>query len=63
MSYAYGVQFFSARLSGLVDATDYTFGVRAYNVTGEESNTMTVNVTADATGPPPVYNLSGGSIA
>jgi hypothetical protein len=37
----------------------YTIGVRAYNATAEESNSNTVIVTADATGPAAVGALTG----
>jgi hypothetical protein len=47
-----------ANLSGLMDGVTYVIGVRAYNATAEEPNTMTVTVTADATGPGPVDSLT-----
>jgi hypothetical protein len=50
---------FASTLSGFTDGTTYTIGVRAYNATAEESNTNTVNVTADATGPAAVVSLTG----
>ena len=62
VAYSTGIQFFTAKVLGLTDGTAYSFGVRAYNATGEEANTMTTTVTADATGPPPVYSLTAGTI-
>jgi hypothetical protein len=53
---------FQAVLSGLLDDTAYTLGVRAFNGTAEETNTVTVNVTAHATGPSPVVSLSARAI-
>jgi hypothetical protein len=50
---------FVSNLAGFVDGTTYTIGVRAYNATAEESNTNTVTVTADATGPAAVGALAG----
>lgn len=42
---------FLADLPGLTDGVSYVVGVRAFNASGEETNTATVRVTADATGP------------
>ena len=50
---------FEATLSGLTGGTVYTIGVRAFNGIGEEKNTKTVNVTADAAGPAAVDDLVG----
>jgi hypothetical protein len=49
-------------IPSLADGTAYTIGVRAFNATGEEKNTTTVTVTADATGPSPVVSLTGTAI-
>lgn len=49
---------FVANLSGLTDGTTYSIGVRAYNATAEETNTNTVAVTADASGPSAVVSLT-----
>jgi hypothetical protein len=49
---------FVADLSGLTDGMGYSIGVRAFNASGEEANTTTVSVTADATGPLPVSGLT-----
>jgi hypothetical protein len=49
---------FVANLTGLTDGTAYTIVVRAYNATAEETNTNSVNVTADATGPATVDSLT-----
>jgi hypothetical protein len=53
---------FRAALSGLTDGTAYTIGVRAYNATAEEQNTTTVTVTADASGPTAVLDLTAIAI-
>jgi hypothetical protein len=50
---------FVSNLTGFIDGTTYTIGVRAYNATAEESNGNTVAVTADATGPAAVGALTG----
>jgi hypothetical protein len=42
---------FSANLDGLSDGSDYSVGVRSFNMVGEESNTIAVSVTADGTPP------------
>jgi hypothetical protein len=52
---------FVANLAGLTDGTVYTIGVRAFNAAAEEPNTITVNVTADATGPSPVVSLTAAA--
>jgi hypothetical protein len=53
---------YQTTLSGLTDGTTYSIGVRAYNATGEETNTTTISVTADASGPLPVTGLSGAAV-
>ena len=53
---------FMADLSGLTNGTVYTIGVRAYNSTAEEPNTVTVNCTADSTGPTAVVSLMATAI-
>jgi hypothetical protein len=50
---------FVSNLTGFIDGTTYTIGVRAYNATAQESNGNTVTVTADATGPAAVGALTG----
>ena len=50
---------FVSNLTGFIDGTTYTIGVRAYNAIAEESNGNTVTVTADATGPAAVGALTG----
>ncbi len=47
-----------ADIVGLTDGTTYAIGVRAYNATAEESNTASVSVLADATGPTAVVGLT-----
>jgi len=51
-----------ANLSGLVDGVTYSIGVRSFNASGEEANTRSLQVTADATGPGPVDGLSAAPI-
>lgn len=53
---------FVADLTGLTDGATYRVGVRAYNLSGEEPNTTSVTVTADATGPGPVDLLISTAI-
>ena len=63
ISYATGIQStFVANLSGLTDGTTYAIGVRSYNASGEEANTASLGVTADATGPLPVDHLTATTI-
>jgi len=49
----------TAVIAGLANGTAYSFGVRAYNATAEETNTATVTCTSDATGPSAVQSLMG----
>lgn len=53
---------FVADLPALTDGMSYVIGVRAFNASGEEANTTTVGVTADATGPRPVDLLIATAI-
>jgi hypothetical protein len=48
---------FVSNLSGPSGGTTYTIGVRAYNASGEETNSVVVSVAADATGPAAVDSL------
>jgi hypothetical protein len=48
---------FSADLSGLTVGASYAIGVRAYNGSGEESNTIVLSMTADGTPPAVVDSL------
>jgi hypothetical protein len=50
---------FVANMRGFTDGTTYAVGVRAFNGTAEETNTVTVSVTAIATGPAAVDGLLG----
>lgn len=52
---------FVANIPSLTNGTTYTIGVRAFNATGEETNTNTVAVTADTSGPAPVDSLTGSA--
>ena len=49
---------YQARFTGLTDGTIYQVGVRTYNATGEESNTITAAVTGAASGPQPIPSLT-----
>ena len=53
---------FVANLTGGVNGTIYTIGVRAYNATAEEANQNTVNVTALSVGPTAVIDLTATAI-
>jgi hypothetical protein len=53
---------FVANIAGLSDGTTYPVGVRAYNGSGEEQNTIAVSVTADAIGPAAVDSLIATAI-
>ena len=53
---------FVANIAGLNDGTTYTIGVRAYNSSGPEENTIAVSVTADAIGPAAVDSLFATAI-
>jgi hypothetical protein len=53
---------FVADLAGLTNGTTYTIGVRAYNAVTEEPNTVTVNCTADSSGPSAVVDLTATAI-
>jgi hypothetical protein len=59
VAYSRGVAFYTTTFSGLTDARSYTFVVRAYNASGEETNLLTTTLNADSTGPPNPYSLSG----
>jgi hypothetical protein len=52
-----------ADLAGLSDGASYVVGVRAFQGTAEESNTMTASATADGTGPGAVHQLTGTASA
>ncbi len=53
---------FVANIAGLSDGTTYSVGVRAYNGSGAEQNTIAVSVTADAIGPAAVDSLLATAI-
>jgi hypothetical protein len=48
---------FTSDLSGLMDGVGYAVAVRAFNAVGEESNTISLAVSADNTPPTPVDSL------
>jgi hypothetical protein len=54
---------FVSNLTGLTSGTAYQLGVRAYNSTAEEPNTVTVTVTADSVGPTAVLSLAATGVA
>ncbi len=53
---------FVANLTSLVEGTTYSIGVRACNASGEEANTTSVSILADATGPAAVDSLTATAI-
>jgi hypothetical protein len=53
---------FMTDLTGLSGGTVYTVGVRAFNSTAEEQNTVTANCTALVTGPAAVVSLTATAI-
>lgn len=53
---------FVANLASLSGDTAYSIGVRAFNSSGEETNTATISVVADAVGPAPVDSLTAAAI-
>lgn len=59
--YSTGRPTFFATLSGLAPG-DYVVGVRAYNATGAESNTVVATFTASGAGPDPVEDLTATAI-
>jgi len=52
----------TAVITGLSNGTTYSFGVRAYNATAEETNTASVTCTSDATGPGAVQLLTAVAV-
>lgn len=57
-----GLNFYTTAITGLTGGTAYTFGVRAYNVAAEESNTVTATATAVTSPTLMVSSLSGSAI-
>jgi hypothetical protein len=57
-----GINFYTRAISGLTGGTAYTFGVRAYNATGEESNATTATATASTAATATVTSLVGSAI-
>ena len=53
---------YSALVSGLSDGVLYAVGVRAYNATGEESNTLAAAVTGMAVGPSAIQSLTASAV-
>jgi hypothetical protein len=53
----------TAAITGLVDRTTYSLGVRAVNAVGTELNTNTVTATARGSGPGPVIGLTANLTA
>lgn len=58
VSYAAGRPSHTATLTGLVDGTSYSIGVRATNAKGDETNTNKTTVVGDSTGPDAVEGLT-----
>jgi hypothetical protein len=50
---------FFVNITGLTNGVTYCVGIRSYNANGEEQNTNTVSVTADAIGPLSIDGLVG----
>ncbi len=57
-----GQSVYSAQLTGLLDGTTYSVGVRASNSVGIETNVQMVTVVGSCTGPLPVITLTGVAI-
>jgi hypothetical protein len=57
IDYSPALRSYRATISGLAHGTTYLIGVRAFNATSEEPNTVTVVVTGDTTGPDAVDDL------
>lgn len=62
VSHVRGKPAYSATLAALADGAAYQFAVRAYNGTGEESNTATAAAVASSTGPAAVEALAGAAV-
>lgn len=58
VSYYRGTPRYSTVLSGLTDGTAYVVGVRAYNATTIETNTLSASVTGKTTAPTDVDGLT-----
>jgi hypothetical protein len=58
VAYVRGRYLFSVDLTGLTDGAAYAIGVRAYNSTGDETNTLVSLVMGDGTGPDQVDELT-----
>lgn len=61
--YGSGVNSYTAAVSGLTGGTAYTFGVRAYSATGEETNVITATATASTAATATITGLVGSAIA
>ncbi|CAB4130916.1 Fibronectin type III [uncultured Caudovirales phage] len=62
ISYVPGMTSYTATLTGLTNATLYSFGVRSVNAVGTEQNTAAVTATASTTGPSPITTLTGTAL-
>lgn len=58
VSYAVSSHNFSATLTSLTNGATYQFSVRAYNASGEETNTVIFTAKASTSGPSPATNLA-----
>ena len=59
VTYTKGLAHYTVTLTGLSDGATYAIGVRAFNLTAEEPNTVVVLATADGAAPKSVANLAG----
>lgn len=61
--YGLGTTLYRAAISGLTGGTTYQVGVRAFNASGEEQNTVIVSVVASTTAPANVDSLTATATA
>lgn len=57
-----GSAVYSVDLAGFLDGVEYSVGVRSYNATAEETNTVDAEFTADSTGPAAVGSLTASPV-
>lgn len=57
------LRFYSAALSGLSDGVEYAIGVRAYNASGAETNTVAASVVGSSVPPADVQDLAGSAVS
>lgn len=54
---------YSATLSGLTDGATYSVGVRSYNASGAETNTVALTVVGSSVPPADVQDLAGSAVS